>query len=263
MSKSPSLKVRIFQILEVAHKDDRLSRAFDIFIMTMIVLNIVGVILETESGIMARYGTWLRAFDLFSLAVFTVEYILRIWTCNIQPRYKNPVWGRLRFALTPFLMIDFLAIAPFYLPFFIPVDLRILRAVRLARLFRVLKVYRYSDALQTFVHVLRLKKQQLAVSIFILTVILLFASAGMYFIEHEAQPDKFGSIPATMWWSVVTLSTVGYGDVYPITPLGKIFGGVVALIGVGLFAIPAGILASGFTQNAINKLRRQRNYRHR
>ena len=149
--------------------------------------------------------------------------------------------------VTPLALIDLMAVLPFYLPFVFP-DLRFMRALRLFRLFRVLKLARYSTSLQTFVDVLRLKKEELLLMLFAIMILLVVSSSLMYDVEHEAQPDDFSSIPAAMWWGIVTLATVGYGDIYPVTPWGKFIGSMVVILGIGLFALPTGVLASGFAE---------------
>lgn len=149
--------------------------------------------------------------------------------------------------MTPMALIDLLAIIPFYLPFFVP-DLRFVRIIRLFRILRILKLGRYSKALQTFGNVLKRKKEDLAIALSTLLVLLVFAASLIYIVEHQAQPEVFSSIPAAMWWAVVTLTTVGYGDVYPVTIVGKLLGAGIAVLGIGLFALPVGILASGFAE---------------
>ncbi len=239
-----SLKNRIFGILEPGDED---SRYFDPFIMGLIVLNVVAVVLETVQWIYLRYAPLFHFFDVFSVAVFTVEYILRLWSCTEDPRYSSPVGGRLRFMVSPLALIDLFAFLPFYLPFILP-EMRFMRAVRLFRLFRVMKLARYSDSLQTFVDVLKLKKDELGLIFFTIMILLVISSSLMYEAEHEAQPDAFSSIPAAMWWGIVTLATVGYGDMFPITPVGKLIGSVVVILGIGLFALPTGMLAAGFAE---------------
>lgn len=238
------LKTRIFGILEPGDED---SKYFDPFIMSMIVLNVIAVVLETVSWIYARYAAIFHAFDLFSVAVFSVEYVLRLWTCTMDPRFRDPIRGRLHYAITPMAIVDLMAVLHFYLSFMLP-EMRFLRALRLFRLFRILKLARYSESLQTFVDVLKLEKEQLVVMLFSILVLLIVSSSLMYEAEHEAQPDAFSSIPAAMWWGIVTLATVGYGDVYPITPIGKLIGSLVVLLGIGLFALPTGVLATGFAE---------------
>src|SRR5512137_1890901 len=209
------LKTRIFGILLPGDED---SKYFDPFIMGLILLNVAAVVLETVDAIYTPYARFFHIFDVFSVAVFTVEYILRVWSATVDSRYRDPVRGRLRFLVTPMALVDLMAVLPFYLPVFFP-EMRFMRAMRLFRLFRVLKLARYSDSLQTFMDVLRLKKEEL-----LLMILLVISSSLMYEAENATQPDAFSSIPAAMWWGIVTLATVGYGDVFPITPWGKFIG---------------------------------------
>lgn len=238
------LKARIYGILEPGDED---SRYFDPFIMGLIVLNVIAVVLETVDWLYARYSLLFHAFEVFSVSVFTVEYILRVWSCTVDPNFKDPIFGRLRFMATPLSIVDLLAVLPFYLPV-ASTDLRFVRALRLFRLFRVLKLARYSESIQTFMEVLRLKREELMLMFFAILILLVISSSLMYNAEHDAQPEAFSSIPAAMWWGIVTLATVGYGDVYPITPWGKFIGSIVVILGIGLFALPTGVLASGFTE---------------
>ncbi len=181
------------------------------------------------------------------MTVFTIEYVLRLWSCveSTDPRYHHhPIMGRLRFALTPMLLIDALAILPFYLGMWISADLMFLRVFRL---FRMFKLTRYSPAMGLMLTVLRKEARAFGAAMFIMLVVLVFASSGIYLVENEAQPEQFSSIPAAMWWAVATLTTVGYGDVTPITLWGKVFGACITIVGVGMVALPAGILASAFS----------------
>jgi voltage-gated potassium channel len=246
MNRKP--KDRIFEILETAPAGDLPSRAFDIFLITLISLNVIAVILETVRSISSQFSHLFTIFEIFSVGVFTIEYLLRLWTCTSDPNFSSPIKGRTRFALTPLVLADLLAILPFYVPMVIPLDLRFVRAVRLLRLFRLFKMGRYSESLKTLGSVFKLKKEKLLITVFVVFILLVIASSLMYFVENGAQPESFSSIPAAMWWAVATLTTVGYGDVYPITPLGKLLGAIIALLGIGLFALPAGILASGLVE---------------
>ncbi len=232
----------------MAEVGDTPSRVFDLAIMTLIILNIFAVILETVKSIESEYSFWLRSFELFSVIIFSAEYIMRLWLCTVDFRYKSAVKGRLKYMLSPMALIDLLAILPFYIPMIITLDLRFLRALRLMRLMRLLKIGRYSESLKKFGVVLRLKKEELGITVFIVALLLILTSSIMYYIEHEAQPDAISSIPMAMWSAVATLTTVGYGDVYPVTVLGKLLGAVIAVLGVGMVALPAGIIASGFTE---------------
>ena len=242
-----AIRRRVWEIVEVARPGDRPSWIFDVAIRALIALNVIGVVLETIPSVMATAGTWLRAFDTFSVMVFTVEYVLRLWGAREDPRYRGVVLGRLRFAVTPLAVIDLLAVLPFWLPV-LGVDLRAIRGVRLFRLFRILKIARYSRALQTFGRVFRRKAEELVLTFALVGFLLLIASLLLYYAEHDAQPDVFSSVPAAMWWGIVTLTTVGYGDVYPITVAGRVLGGVFALSAVLLIALPTAILGAGFVE---------------
>jgi len=234
-----------YQVLIPDNSEKRSSRIFNIGMLFLITLNIVAVILEIEQGLYQKYQVVFNGFEVFSVTVFTIEYILRLWVCINDKKYSNPVIGRIKYAIQPLQLIDLLAILPFYLPF-IGIDLRFIRALRLFRLFRLFKIGRYSQSLKTLANVIKEKKEELSITLFSGFIILLISSILMYFVEHQAQPDQFSSILDGMWWGAITLTTVGYGDIYPITFLGKILGVIIAILGIGLFAMPAGIIASGF-----------------
>lgn len=246
------MKRRIYEILAPSKHHGDLSWWFDIFLVSVICLNVIAIVLESMESVRNAFGDILWAFELFSVVLFTIEYILRVWTANEHPRYRKPFVGNIRYALTPMALIDFLAVIPYYLPL-IGIDLRFLRVMRLFRLFRIFKIARYLKALNMMQAVLRERKEELGISILFTGFMLLIASTLMYYVENEAQPDKFSCIPETMWWGIATLTTVGYGDVFPITTIGKVLGGVIAVIGVGLFALPAGILASGFAEQLAHR----------
>jgi voltage-gated potassium channel len=246
-------KKRLFEILEVTRKDDPVARGFAFSIISLIILNVICVALETVISISMAHQVFFRAFEQFSVAVFTVEYILRIWVCTNNPKFSGPVRGRIRFMLSPLALVDLLAILPFYIPMVIPMDLRFLRVLRLARLLRLLKVHRYSESLKTIGGVLKSKFDELAVTLFVLFVLLVVASSLIYFAENSSQPAIFSSIPASMYWVLENLTNVGYEPVAPSTMAGKVLGIVIAFLGVGLFALPAGILASGFIEEIQKK----------
>jgi voltage-gated potassium channel len=244
------LKKKTWEILEVDRPGDERGRvfdAFDIFILALILLNLIAVILGTVKSIEERFQSALRWFEVFSVAVFTVEYLARVWACVSQSEYSRPVIGRLRFMLRPMAVIDLLAVLPFYLTFF-TADLRFLRALRLFRLFRVAKLGRYSSSMRLFGRVFRNKKEELLVTIMVMLLMIIMSASFMYFAENEAQPDKFSDIPSTVWWAVMTLTTVGYGDIFPITTLGKCLTMVIAILGIGMFALPVGIFGAGFVE---------------
>ncbi len=237
---------RTYEILETAEPEDRVSRAVDAFILGLILLNVLAIVVETLEVFHARYELWFTGFELFSVGFFTVEYLLRIWSCTINPAYTGAS-GRARFARTPLAIIDLLAFLPFYLSLG-AVDLRFLRLLRIFRIFRLAKLYRYLTALRTFHRVLLAKKEELLVTLLILFVLLVFSSTLVYYAEHEAQPEAFSSIPAAMWWGIATLTTVGYGDIYPVTPMGRTIASFITVLGIGMFALPTGILGSGFIE---------------
>lgn len=226
----------------------RLGYTIDALILLLIIANVIAVMLETVDPLYAAYGREFYGFELVSVVVFSIEYLGRLWAATEHPEYDHWLWGRLRFALSPYMIIDFLAIAPFFLGAI--VDLRFLRILRLFRFLRLFKLARYDDSMVLFTNVIQRKKSDLLVTFTATGLLLLLASSVMYFIETEAQPEAFSSIPATLWWGVVTLTTVGYGDVTPVTPLGQFFGAIIAVLGIGLFALPASILASGFIEAA-------------
>jgi voltage-gated potassium channel len=240
------IKNRVYEIVDAVREGDTTSTVFNGFIVAVIVLSIFVIMLESIRSISLEFAHFFIVFELISIGIFTIEYILRLWSCTSNPAYAKPVTGRLRYALTPLAVIDLLAFLPFYVPFLIPIDLRFIRVIRLARIFRLLKLARYSSALHLLGRVVKREKDVLAVIFFVITILIIISSSLMYYIENQAQPEAFSSIPTTMWWAVETLTTVGYGDVYPITYAGKFLGALISLLGIGLFALPAGVLAAGF-----------------
>lgn len=243
------VRKRVYAIVEVAAPGDTASRVFDVSIMVLIVASVAELVLETVESLHQAAPDLFYGVELASIAIFTIEYVLRLWSCTADPRFREPVRGRLRFMRTPMAMIDAAAVLPFYLPF-VGVDLRAVWILRLFRLLRFAKLHRYSSALQTFSRVLRSRAEALLVSLAFVLTLVLIAGSLMYFAEHDAQPDRFSSIPSSMWWAVETLSTVGYGDFTPVTALGRLLAGSVAILGIGLFAIPTGILGAAFLEDA-------------
>jgi len=237
---------RIFEIIERAEDGDNASFLFDKMIVGLIILNVLAIVCESFDSLSSMYGMYFRAFEVFSVIVFTVEYTLRLWTANIKFIEHDGLSSIVKFVLSPMALIDLFAILPFYLPMLLPVDLRFLRMLRLTRLLRIFKLNRYSESLNMLGRVLKREREQLIVTVFITFLMLLLASALMYNVEHDVQPDAFPNILAAFWWAVATLTTVGYGDVYPVTVMGKVLSGVIALLGIGLVALPTGILSSGF-----------------
>jgi len=238
---------QLYELLESSRPDHYWSKVFDRSMMGLILLNVIAIALETVDHVDEAYGAELRAFEVVSVVIFTIEYVLRLWVApeHLPLRHLGPVKARLRFMIGPFAVIDFLAFAPFYLTLLFPgIDLAILRVFRLLRL---LKLARYSPALSSLLNVLRDERRALGAAALVMGILLVCASTVMYYIERHAQPDKFGSIPDAMWWAIVALTTVGFGDVVPVTGLGKMIGGMVLVMGLMMFALPVGIMASGFT----------------
>ncbi len=247
---------RIWELIDGLDPKDRWGGNISAGLLVLIFFNVVAVILETVESYRVAWSTQFMAFEIFSVAVFSVEYLLRLWSCTTQPAFQGALRGRIRYALTPMALIDLLAILPFYLPLLVAgLDTRMLRALRLMRLFRLLKIGRYAETIRVMGRVIASRKEELLISAFTLLIALLVASSLMYYIERDAQPDAYGSIPDAMWWAVITLTTVGYGDVHPITPLGKAVATGIAIVGVGLFGLPAAIIASGFLDEIQQRLR--------
>lgn len=243
-----AIKKRVFEIISKAEDGDRASKIFDWSIMILIALSIISIILESFASIYDKYHPVFQAFEVITVAVFTIEYLLRIWTADLLfPEAKHP---RLKYIFSFMAIIDLLAILPFYVPF-ISADLRFLRMMRLFRLFRLLRVFklgRYFEALQIIVKVIRTSGPQLIMSVVICFFVMLFSAIIMYTVENPVQPEQFPNVISSLWWAICTLTTVGYGDVYPITHVGRFFASLISLVGIGIIAIPTGIIAAGFNQ---------------
>lgn len=254
------LRVRhkVHHLLHVDEAETPAQHWTKIVIATIIMLSMLSVILETEPELERNYAAWFYGFEVFTVVVFSIEYLLRLW-CVVEDkdkRYERPILGRIKYAFTPLALVDLVAVLPFFLPAITTLDLRFIRILRLIRLVRVMKLGHYSKSLTHVSHVIKGKKSELAASLFILAILLLFASTIMYYVEHESQPDKFRSIPTAFWWGIETLTTVGYGDVCPVTPLGKMCAAVIAILGIGLFGLPTAIIASGFLEEVQRKRER-------
>ena len=243
-----NLRKRTAELLEQDYHTDRLGRIVNVSLIVLILLNVIAIILGSVNAIYARYERELWFFEVFSVLTFTVEYLARVWSSiDLEDiADKSPIVGRIKYLFTPLALVDLIAILPFYLSFYIALDLRFLRGLRLLRLF---KLARYSPALSALLDVIRKEAEALLAALFVLLILLVMSAAGIYILENEIQPDTFGSIPGAMWWAIVTLTTLGYGDVVPVTTGGKIFGGLIGLLGIGMIALPAAIMASGFAEN--------------
>jgi voltage-gated potassium channel len=243
-----NLRKRTAELLEPDRQWDGLSRILNLLLILLISLNVIAIIFESVDSIFVRFAREFRYFEVFSVAIFTVEYLARVW-CSIDLKAtsdSSPVIGRLKYMLTPLALVDLAAILPFYLSLYVSIDLRFLRGLRLLRLF---KLSRYSPALGALFDVVQKEAEAIMAALVVLVILLIMSATGIHILEHELQPETFGSIPNSMWWAIVTLTTVGYGDIVPLTPMGKLFGGLIGLLGIGMIALPAAILASGFVDN--------------
>lgn len=247
-------KKRILEIIDVSKVGDVQSKVFDISIIILIILNTLAIILESYESISLRYEDELRYFEMFSVIVFSIEYILRLWTANLKygGSYSN-VKSRIKHSLEFMSIIDILAILPFYLPMILPFDFRFIRIVRVTRILRIVKVNRYSKALKLISKVINNRKEELLATVFVMGFVIMMSATLMYYFENEVQPDAFPNIVASFWWAIATLTTVGYGDVYPVTLMGKILASVIAITGIGLVALPTGIISSGFVNELSTK----------
>ncbi|KPV95027.1 Cyclic nucleotide-gated potassium channel [Pseudoalteromonas sp. P1-9] len=245
MGKALTTRKRVYDILEHGFDGSKTSRLFSGFIVIVIILNVGAIIVESYKPIGEMYHQEFLLFNIFSVIVFTVEYFARIWVSVESPQNdrSEPIKSRIKYSLSPLSLIDLLAIAPFYLSFIFAIDLRYLRMLRMLRL---LKLTHYFKGLRLFMDVLKKELPSVGAAIIIMCVLVILSASVMYGVEHDAQPDVFDSIPSAIWWSVVTMTTVGYGDVTPVTFLGKFISIFIMLLGVGIVALPAAMLAAKF-----------------
>jgi voltage-gated potassium channel len=242
------IRRRTWEILEIAEKGDKTSRIIDFALFFLVGANVLAIILESVPSLHQAYKSFFYWFELVSVILFSIEYILRVWSSVDDPKHlqESHTATRFKFMGSSMALIDLAAIAPFYLQILLPgMDLRFLRVLRMLR---ILKITRYSSAMNVLLRVLHKEREAFIAVFTILLMVLVMVSCGIYLVESRVQPDAFGSIPDSMWWALATLTTVGFGDVTPITPLGKFFGALVMIIGIGIIALPAGILASSFSE---------------
>lgn len=244
------IKKQVYILLHPQQGNSKWDKILNGFLVTLIILNLVAVMLETEHDIYVRYARFFDAFDRFSVAIFTVEYLLRFWSANYEHKYKHWFTGRVKYFFSWESLIDLAAILPFYLHAFFTFDLRMLRLLRLARLLRIFRLTSYMRSSKMIADIFRNRLNELLLSLILTTTLIVIAACLMYFAEHNAQPDKFKSIPDTLYWSVVTLTTTGYGDMVPVTGIGKLLTGLIMLTGVAFFALPAGIITAGFLEES-------------
>ena len=244
MSKA---KKRVFDIIQIGNRKDFISSAFDLFIVIVIVLNLSVTLLQTFDEL-APYSGLLDTIELLTIIVFTIEYILRVWTADLLYPDKSYLGAVLAFVFSLYGLIDFFTFFPYYLPVVFPMGAVAFRMFRVIRIFRLFRVNAQYDAFNVIINVLNDKKNQLISSICLILIFMVAASLCMYSLEHEAQPEQFANAFSGIWWSVSTLLTVGYGDIYPVTTLGKLMAIVISFLGVGMVAIPTGIISAGFVE---------------
>jgi voltage-gated potassium channel len=262
--KTRYLRARRFayELLHSPEVETKLEHYVRGLISLLIGLSVAAVVLESVKEIHDAIHPQLYALEWFSVGVFTIEYLMRLWSVIEMPKYRHPIFGRIRYIFTFHAIIDLVAVLPFYLPRLISADLLLLRGLRLLRLLRVLKLGRYSVSLGILARVFTRKREELVVSLLVISLILLISSSLMYYLEHEAQPEAFPNIPAALWWGVATLTTVGYGDVYPITAIGKFCAAIIAILSIGLVALPSGIIVSGFVEEMHHRQEAREQARH-
>ncbi|CAN5592273.1 hypothetical protein BH10BAC5_BH10BAC5_07200 [soil metagenome] len=242
------IKKYIYDLLDPSDIEFPMAKLFNIILSAIIVLNAAAGIIDSVEWIKKEYHYYLHIFEIFSVAVFTIEYILRMWTITLAREYKLPVSGRIKYFFSFFALIDLFSILPYFMFLLFPFDTRVLRVFRLLRIVRILKIARYSKSLQTFGRIFKSKKKELTLSFMVILFLIVMASSVIYTVENEAQPEKFTDIPECMYWSVITLTTVGYGDMTPVTPLGRFFTTFIALLGLGMIALPTAIISTGFIE---------------
>ena len=243
----------IYRLIEKGSHGSRLNLIFDYFILILIVLNVLALSIESINDLNHDLLNALWVFEIVSVIIFSIEYLFRIYISRLTHDSSSNILSATKFILSFYGLIDLLAILPFYLPLLIAFDLRFLRLLRLLRFFRLLKLIRYNNSLELIWKVIKQKKSELYMTGFVALLVLLIASFLMYNIEGAIQPDKFPNIFASFWWAIATLTTVGYGDVYPITAMGKIISGIIAILGIGIIALPTGIISAGFMDKLGNK----------
>ncbi len=241
------LKLYLYNLIRDDDKNNIGGNIFDGTIIFLITLNVIIVILETfklSASILSIFQT----IEIISVVVFTLEYFARLWTSNIKYPEVSNIKSKIKLIFSFMAIIDLFAILPFYLQLILPIDIRLVRVFRLFRLFRLFKLNRYTNSLTTIFKVIKNKSSQLISSIFLLSFLMIIASVIMYEFENAAQPEKFQNAFSGFWWAINTITTVGYGDIYPVTTLGKLLSVFISVLGIGLVAVPTGIISAGFIE---------------
>jgi voltage-gated potassium channel len=254
-SINKSLRQHVHETLEAGRVETPIGRIVDIALIVLISLNVIAVIMESVPSFHQDYEQSFLIFEICSVSIFAVEYVLRVWSVPEQTDLdaNRGFISRVRYMLTPMALLDLIVILPFFLGFFFQMDLRVLRVLRL---FRVFRLSRYSSSMSVLVHVLKEESANIGAAMFVLMMMIILAANIVYLAEHDAQPEAFGTIPDALWWAVITMTTIGYGDVIPVTVIGRVCGAGIGILSVGMVALPAGILASGFN-DALHRRRQQ------
>ncbi|MDE6727653.1 MAG: ion transporter [Oscillospiraceae bacterium] len=245
------MKLRTHEILEVARPNDKASRIVDIGLMCLILINVTLIIAETFelSPLAVKIGS---IIETISVVIFTLEYILRLWSADLSYPKLSPFRSRMRYVISFAAMIDLISLLPSYISV-ISANFMVLRMLRVLKLLRAFKLNRYTHALRDIGEVFRKKASQLISSMLVVSFLMLISAVLMYDAEHEAQPEVFDNALSGLWWAIVTVTTVGYGDIRPITAFGRVMGGVIALLGIGFVAVPTGIITAGFSEQIAQK----------
>ena len=247
IDKYRKIKQTVFEVIQPAESGRIASKIFDLIILVFILLSVTSVFISTFD-LPKKMQTALLWIELISVFIFTLEYLLRIWTADLLYPGAGFFGSKIKYIFSPLAVIDLLAILPFYLPMFLPMNLIGIRAVRLIRLLRIFKMNRYFEALNSIGEIFKRKSREIVSSLLFVMILLVVASLLIYYAEHDAQPKQFQNAFSGLWWAVATLTTVGYGDIYPITPLGRFLGAIIAILGIGMVAVPTSILSAGFME---------------
>lgn len=243
-----AVKYKVHSLLHPETGNTKWDKILNAFIIILILLNVIAVSLETVQSIHEPYAAYFSIFDTVSVIIFTIEYIFRVWSINHDPKYGHSLKGRLRYMVSTEALIDLLAILPFYVHVIVGLDLRMLRVLRLLRFLRLFRLTSYMKSTKLVKNVFKSRANDLKLSMVLISILIILASCLVYFAEHNSQPKVFTSIPATFWWAVITVTSVGYGDMIPITFLGKLLTAIITLSGLAIFALPAGIVTAGFLE---------------
>ncbi len=251
------LERSLYYIVDEKDEHNKLSKGFNYFLMVLIILSVGEMALETDASIYEPYKPYFKTFDFFTVMVFSVEYVIRILTAHLDSENPGKTrWQSIRnYIFSGPGLIDLVSIIPFYLD--LAFDGRVFRMLKLLRLSRVFKIARYNESMRDVVDVIRAKSSEIGVIMGLIIIIMIISSFLMFYAENKEQPDAFPNVLGCLWWAVVTMTTIGYGDVYPVTAAGKIIGSVMALLGIGLVAMPTGIISAGFLEK-VNERREKK-----